>query len=505
LDKVQKLSALSRILRLTGGRQSMVGYFLGAGALLVLFWVQVDPYLEASDPWLYARDAWRLADGKFFVLSDPHHPFTHRLGLLVPVAALYRLFGVSERSSLLFPLLCALGIIAVVLSALSTPRARLSGVAFALTCVPLLRGSVTLGSDLPVAAWMSAFALCVANRDLSSRDIAPLARRVGAGAAAAAAASLAFLAKEIAIWLGPFVVAVFILDLRRCRVRSLATFYLSLVGGLALFAVGYAWFCWHAWGDPWVRFSSIEHIASFHNWGKRPSWLTRLTVEPPAFFFGQFGLVGVAAMVGLVTLPGKATTWKVYTFVMVAFVWLSPTSLSRLAPLPLDSRFALPCVPGIIVLAALLVEHWSSAGPRWNRGALALALGAAFLGVRPYATRTLRSYAVEKDAMRLIVDRARDLPSRPLTLVCADPRSPEYVLMYFGFRPPPQFRAVFLPEYLASRNTTQPSRTLGFVNETRSKFLTTTYGTQTYDSTIDRLSTTSLLDKSGIRLSRLSE
>src|SRR5438128_1057185 len=80
---------------------------LFALALRVIFWHGISP----GDPFTYSLSAWDIVQGKW----NPafFYEQTTRWGLLFPLAASYRIFGVNEFSSLLWPLLTSLGTVVV--------------------------------------------------------------------------------------------------------------------------------------------------------------------------------------------------------------------------------------------------------------------------------------------------------------------------------------------------------------------------------------------------------
>ncbi|HEY5925002.1 MAG TPA: hypothetical protein VIV11_25145, partial [Kofleriaceae bacterium] len=153
------------------------------------------PDFVLGDPLWYAAVASDLARDFGGVFSPAEtHPFVMRVGLTVPVALFYKLFGVSTLATNLYPLIAALGVTVVVYAAAPTPRAKLIGLALAVFCTPLLSSATVLYADLPCAALMAAAVLCLARRD----------RPRGAWwiAGAAVATMAAFLVKETALWTG---------------------------------------------------------------------------------------------------------------------------------------------------------------------------------------------------------------------------------------------------------------------------------------------------------------
>ena len=462
-----------------------------------------DLYVDASDPWFYAREAFRLARGKLVLEADRGHPFPHRLGLILPIAGLYRALGVSERTTLVFPLASAIALYAVVYFSVRTKLARILAVGLALMCIPVLRATTELGSDLTVTPWMALAALMLSRRSLGGPDASLLRLHAVRGAVAATALTAAFLTKETALWLAPVVVAVVVRDARAKQLHGLRVFYGCFFGLLVLYAGVYLWACGRAWGDPLVRFHSIEHVAPMHLWGNGIHWLRRLTIGPLRMFFTEYGLLGVTAAVALFVLPESASIWKWYTAATVLFFWVGPTSLRTYAPLPLFPRFSLPCAPGLIVLSASLLGAWWTAPQRWKRVPVLLVLGTSLVAASGHAWKTLRAHPPEKRAMAYVVQQTLASRALPLTLVCADRRTVYYAPFYFGFEPPAHFRVLYFPEYRPPVGTGGAGRALGLTNAGRSSTIKQAYGAQDYDAELARLSDAPVFDEGGIRLAWL--
>src|SRR5262245_23118298 len=77
----------------------------------------------AADRLWYASIAHALSVDPASVLADTH-PCAMRIGLTLPLALLYRLFGVSPLITNLLALIAGLGVTLVVYAAAPTPRAK---------------------------------------------------------------------------------------------------------------------------------------------------------------------------------------------------------------------------------------------------------------------------------------------------------------------------------------------------------------------------------------------
>src|SRR5580698_7629083 len=120
----------------------------------------------AADPLWYASLAHSISIDPASVFGHGEaHQFVMRVGLTMPLALLYRLFGVSALVSNLPCLIAANGIIATVYAAARTPRAKLIGLGLCLASVPLFQHMRLLGIDLPAGALIGCSVLCMARRD----------------------------------------------------------------------------------------------------------------------------------------------------------------------------------------------------------------------------------------------------------------------------------------------------------------------------------------------------
>lgn len=120
----------------------------------ILAVTQID--FVVSDPLWYAHLSSYIADDPTAFFTNPEaHPFVMRVGLTLPLAGLYRLFGISAFVSVIPVMLAAIGILLVAYAAAPTPRAKLFAVLFVLTSTPVVRHATTLGVDLPCAALMA--------------------------------------------------------------------------------------------------------------------------------------------------------------------------------------------------------------------------------------------------------------------------------------------------------------------------------------------------------------
>ncbi len=402
----------------------------------------------ASDPLWYANIAHQLSISPAEVFaSHDTHPFVMRLGLTVPLAILYRAFGVSTLVSNLPCLLGALGILVVVYAAAPTPRAKLLGMLFGAASIPLVRNASILNVDLPSAALMGCAILCLARRH----------RPRGAGwlVAAVVAWFAAFLVKESALWCSVVWLYAVVCDLRGAGMRAVARRYApALVVGLAL-AAGYLVLCAKLWGDPLARFHGIQELTYEHAWtlhGKGAgAWLKRLTWEPPLLLAKMFEATLVPVVLAPWLVRGSDRIWWFATAAFAALYWVGSTSLSSYSPLPISQRMVLPVLPVILVLAALASDRALDrlAGSRW-RTVIAAAMVVAIVVPGGFALLGVASRPrPETAAFAVVRDEAAD-PARQVVVVCGEPRCVEISSFYFEFAPPANVTVTFARDFAAA-------------------------------------------------------
>jgi 4-amino-4-deoxy-L-arabinose transferase-like glycosyltransferase len=421
-----------------------LGLLLALAIEAVVFFVgQVDfvPY----DPLWYADIAHQLStDAAEVFATHDTHPFVMRIGLTVPMAVLYRVFGVSPLVSTLPCLLATLGVVLVVYAAGPTTRAKWLGMLFCVTCVPLLRNTAVLNVDLPCAALMACSVLWLSWRE-----------RPRGGwwlVGAVVAWVMAFLVKETALWCGVVWIYAIGGDLRRDGLRTVARRFAPALAVGAGLAVGYLVLCAQLWGDPWARFRGIEALTYKHAWtlhGQGASaWVRRLTWNPPKMLVTMFQVPLVLAVLAPLWLRGAERLWWVSAMAFILFYWFGSTSLRSYSPLPLSQRMVLPALPGILVLAALASDRALERLPRsrwWKLGIAAIAIAviapAAFaiaMAVAGTAPETASFAALRKE----VAD-----PSRRFVLVCGEASCVSAIGIHFGLVVPANLTVMFAADF----------------------------------------------------------
>jgi hypothetical protein len=394
----------------------------------------------AADPLWYASLAHSIAVDPASVFGHGEaHQFVMRVGLTLPLALLYRLFGVSALISNLPCLIAANGIIATVYAAARAPRAKLVGLGLCLVSVPLFQHMRLLGVDLPAGALIGCSVLCIARRD-GRRGALWLAGGVVAWFAA-------FLVKEIALWCAPIWIYAIVVDLRASGWKATARTYApALVAGIVL-AAGYLELCAVVWGDPLARIhgiaqsiSNVQDAPYSDAWlmpGAGASrWIARLIWQVPVMLVAMFGATLVPVVLSPWLIRDRDRIWPVATAVIALCYWFGSSTMSAYLPLPITQRMIVPVLPCLLATAAIAGD---AALDRWRRshviaGVCALAIVAQ--AAVPIVVGVRRPHP-EMDAFALVKREAAADPTRPLVIVCGEPRCAMIGNFYFGFAPPP--------------------------------------------------------------------
>jgi hypothetical protein len=431
--------------------------------LLVALVVETILFVAAQGDYVVADPLW-YASLAHSIAADPSsafghgemHPFVMRVGLTLPLALLYRLFGVSTLVSNLPCLIAANGTIATVYAAARTPRAKVIGMALCLACVPLFQHMRLLGVDLPAGALIGCSVLCIARRD-GRRGALWLAGGVVAWFAA-------FLVKEIALWCAPIWIYAIVVDLRASGWKATARTYAPAVGIGVVLGAGYLALCAVVWGDPLARIHGITHAVSnvqaarYSDAWLMPGagasrWIARLIWQVPVLLVTMFGAMLVPVVLSPWLIRGRDRIWPVATAVIALCYWFGSSTIRAYLPLPISQRMIVPVLPCLLATAALAVD---GAIDRWRLGigarraiVVAWAVVVVAQAALPIAAGVRHPHP-ETDAFALVRREAAADPARPLIVVCGEPRCAMIGNFYFGFAPPPNVTMPLAGEFAAA-------------------------------------------------------
>ncbi len=348
----------------------------------------------AGDDVLYARLASDMADGHPTFGINPH---PSRLGFIAPLAALYRVLGIHDWTTVAFPLLCSLSTVLLAAYAAGRLYGGTAGAWAALFCgfSPILyRHGPTGLSDVPAGFLYGVFVvgwlLVVTKRVSHPRVWAVLAGVACAWAVATRASTLPMILLTL---LGFLFIGWRQATLREfparewffgcCLVGFPYLFYLWWQTGTPFYFVHAAEGGYNLAGAPWLR--PLEGL----RFAARLTGLSILRATMEGYLFAILPVVVAVAMVG------RSSSWDsgetVHRYLLVASV--SPlvvlshisTSFSEWVPVHLWLRFGSPVVipAGILVAGACVhfMEFRLSNAARAGTGlALVAAVGLLWVG-----------------------------------------------------------------------------------------------------------------------------
>jgi len=452
----------------------------------------------ASDPGAYSLNAFRISQGTYWGAAT-NHPFDHRIGVSLPVALAYKLFGVSLLSTNLLPLLACLIIFAVIWLALPTPTAKILGLVFCILNVVFFTQSVYLFPDIIATAFMLLSSLFLWQR---KKSIEGNARDRFLPLFAITALFIAFLAKESAYWVLPLWAYYFFADVREKNTQLLKSFYLPALAIGAVLGISYLAFCAWAWGDPLARIRSVQGLADAHlwNWDGAPlnDKLNRLTIQPLRIFFVDFGIISPLALLSLFVIPKPYRFWAFYTLSTVLLFWFGSASLTSYEPLPPWSRMAMPAFPGLVILASYLGSQLTvsaSRSPKFN----AVIVVMFFIAIlAPSFIDSVASWQSlkrpEAEAIALVRRAVTDNRQENFLLVTSDSRSPSSLQFYFGYNYPSNLRVVYAGD-LTQDQLLRSTQVFLYINQDLSTLMRRAYHSKNYDAEIQALDLTIVYDE----------
>jgi 4-amino-4-deoxy-L-arabinose transferase-like glycosyltransferase len=325
----------------------------------------------------YASIAYRIANGTFLLAEYGGPPvFPLRVGVVLPAAIGFRVFGLSEWSMVLYPLalsILALPLVYICAATLFSHRAGLIAAAL-LGIVPMELGSATkLLPDMPSAfyAALGVTVICLVTRATGGRRSVLF----WGGVLAGIAFGISWLCKEAIAFLAPFCLVFMIISLKR-DVKAGALLWAGVAAGAFGVLLAEMTFYRALTGDFLFRFHEIERNyrqlengffteGSDFGWQKGESYaralMKRLFISGPALLLLQFEFM-LLPLIGLVACL-HGWYWKDRSFV-VPSLWLvtvllmfnfSSTSSASYMPLALFHRYFYLIVFPSVVLAAGLI------------------------------------------------------------------------------------------------------------------------------------------------------
>lgn len=471
--------------------------------LFVLFWLYLPQAYIASDPWAYSSRAYSIMENLDF---GKGHVFDHRIGLTVPVAIIYKLFGISITTTNLIALLSIIVIFITLWAALPDNKSRIIGLFLAITSVPLLKASSALLPDIVATAFMGISSLLLFNRYkyITYRHwiVFPLSAMLFL--------FLAFLAKLSAYWVLPLWIIYIFQDMREKNYLVFKHFYIPAILFGVILGIGYLYFSYITWGSPLARLESVQSLTGVHLWTAEnmSTWdmLKRLTVSPIILFFKEYNIIPLLVLVSPWVVPKEIRSWVYYVFFCIGFFWFGSTSFTQYDPMPLMDRMVLPALPGMYILAAYVISKVDLSSSRLVFGSYIIPVILVLaLTIYPFARYV--KYLQTKDfseshAVGYFKIYTQEDDNLQYLLLCSDQRSAKYLKIYFSYNYPKNLKVMTLGKL--DDNLLQNHKVLIYVDESRSKFLYSAYNKKNYDEEIKTLKLNQLFTENSISLYEVS-
>jgi len=453
--------------------------------LYTLFWYYYPHEFIVSDPWAYSSRAFQI--GQDFNFGSGH-VFDHRLGLTIPVAIFYKLFGISMLTTNLWPLMAVIIIFITVWFALPDSKSKLIGLILCFFSVPFLKASTTLFPDIIATAFMASSSLLLFKREkivlskywlfLSILTIVFL--------------FVSFLAKESAYWIIPLWIIYFINDLKEKNNNLLKRFYLPIFLICVLLGFLYLIMNYYIWGSPLARFESVQSLTGKHLWSSvnmsSSDFIKRLTTAPIKFLFNEFYWFPLLALISFWVVPKHLMGWAYYVILCLGFFWFGTTSFSQYEPMPLVGRMVLPALPGIYILSAFFISKINLSFSRLPIGKNIASIVFLLFLILPsvkYFHKINTIVLHENNAMNIIKNKLIDNPEEKYILICVESYSTRALSFYFSYEYPVNLEVINF-DYL-NNELLSGRKIFIFVDDQRSNFLNSAYGFKKYNKQIESL------------------
>lgn len=406
---------------------------VGAAILRVLFFTGYHGW----DDVFYIRRAYDLSLGRF---DPPTQHFAARLGLVLPTALAYRLFGVSPVTTVAFPYLCSLGSVLAAAACgrrLYGPRAGLvAALLVAMFPMDVLFASM-LFSTAPVVLF-AGVGLCLFV--LAERE-----RRASLHFAGGACLGIAGLVHEATLVVLVFYPVYLAVVRRPDRRHLLAALGLALALSIDPLVHGLM-------GAPAARLDVLAHAGTALGTNADVDYrgFTFWWIAEPLFrlfserTFALYSFVVVPVVAVRLVRPARGEIDRALALiVVVGFLWISYGTVSPRAYAPLFRlpRYLAPIVmPALVLVGAELAERFSARARAWVLGLLGASSIACLCldsgsALRPY--QELRTVLAGARPAVVAVE-----PGARFPLLFAEGFAPAYRVVALGDPTPPGALAV---------------------------------------------------------------
>jgi hypothetical protein len=339
--------------------------------------------------WLLAFDGITFSDDVYYLIagdrfwkgtmdSDAYH-FSTRWGAYVPSGLIGVLMGFDAHRISLISLLSYIAAFALLMKLLPRESNPWILVLWYSTQVYFLHFLTKVYPDSLLVFWTALVAFSAVYRRKK-----PFLAALGL----ISGLFFGFLTKETMVFLGPFLLLLWLYDYRTHAVPK--PFYRSLLGISLVFGAVYLGYFWVNFGHPLYRFQSIQegHYISEYTYADKSGWvmLKRLTILPVLTFVERsYWLWLVLAIPGVVKIrkhPGSPGIEFGLAFLsLLVCFWFMSTNFRFYNPIYLNPRHLILLIPILAFLISYGWEYWqrNKTLKRWMLASIMIAVLISFI------------------------------------------------------------------------------------------------------------------------------
>ncbi len=325
--------------------------------------------------WIFGYDGITFSDDVYYILAgksfwegtmevNSYH-FSSRWGAYIPSGLFTFLFGLNAQIASAFSFICYILTLLFLIKVLPKSANSILLVIWFCTQVYFLHFLTKVYPDATLVLWVTLVPVASLFRQKSP---------ILSGIILVTSLFAGFLTKETIVFLAPFPVILFFLDLKSRQLNK--HFYLSiLLTGITL-SFAYLGYFWVAFGDPFYRVTSINagHYISEFTYADKGVWsiLERLTITPFRTFVERaywswivFAFPAIYQGIKNRTPKFQEFTWA-FLCLLVGF-WFMSSTLEFYNPIYLNPRHLIILVPTMAYLCASGWGFWQNSR-KWKIG-----------------------------------------------------------------------------------------------------------------------------------------
>lgn len=326
-------------------------------AVHIVCWLLLKPPVPHSDDLCYIQEGEKIIHNTYDVNESPKN---HRFVVILPALILTQVFGSNPHIISLWPLLCSLATIAVLyfyVLRINKEAAIIFSILLSLNIIQIIYSTV-LFPDIICAFFVSVFLIFLYKGRVENIHV--MRNAIGA----VMAFGVGFFSKEIILLALPFC---FLMSVHDCVQKKRLLFWRIFYCSFFVFVCLILCLSFALTGDALFFYKSVEqnHNLVFAPALDNINLLKRLTIEPAAWLFNQYGYI----LLFLFAVPSIVFSrhiepaqqqfyffWRLYFFLLLITYWFGTTSLSHFAPILLLDRMWMLLLLPLCILSAKTIS-----------------------------------------------------------------------------------------------------------------------------------------------------